>query len=125
MAPVLSRSMATASLASLPSSSPFAPTRSSSALRSAFLPPQPARRKCFSSAAALKWKNNDRRRNGGRLSVRCDAAVAEKEEATGEKFEYQAEVSSESIYPIINYHFALSFHSFCVLNELKFQSFVI
>ncbi|KAJ1412073.1 Ribosomal protein S5 domain 2-type fold [Sesbania bispinosa] len=93
MAPVLSRSMATASLASLPSSSPFAPTtRSSPALRSAFLPPQPAPKKRFPSAAALKWKHHERRRNS-RLDVRCDAAVAEKEEATGEKFEYQAEVS--------------------------------
>ncbi|XP_004514756.1 heat shock protein 90-5, chloroplastic [Cicer arietinum] len=92
MAPVLSRT--TASLASLPSSSPFTLSRSSSALRSAFLPPQFSRSKRFSSAAAsLKCKHHDRRRNG-RLSVRCEAAaVADKEEATGEKFEYQAEVS--------------------------------
>jgi hypothetical protein len=37
----------------------------------------------------LKCKHQARR---GRLSVRCEAAVAEPEEATGEKFEYQAEV---------------------------------
>jgi hypothetical protein len=37
----------------------------------------------------LKSKHQARR---GRLSVRCEAAVAEPEEATGEKFEYQAEV---------------------------------
>lgn len=40
----------------------------------------------------MKCKHHDRRRTG-RLSVRCEAAVAEKEEASGEKFEYQAEVS--------------------------------
>lgn len=91
MAPVLSRSLAaTASLTSLPSSSSFSLSRPSSTLRSAFLPPQP-RRNRFSSTG-LKCKHHDRRRTG-RLSVRCEAAVAEKEEASGEKFEYQAEVS--------------------------------
>ncbi|XP_027359632.1 heat shock protein 90-5, chloroplastic isoform X1 [Abrus precatorius] len=87
MAPVLSRSLATASLASLPSSSPLARP---SLLRSAFLPPQVGRGNCFSAAAGLKWKQRERR---SRLAVRCEAAVAEKEEASGEKFEYQAEVS--------------------------------
>ncbi|XP_068325991.1 heat shock protein 90-5, chloroplastic [Pyrus communis] len=93
MAPVLSRSMATASLASLPSSSPFAlrnPSRALS-LRSAFVP-QNGLRKGF-SCGGLKWKVESRNR---RVSVRCDAAVADKEEATdapGERFEYQAEVS--------------------------------
>ncbi|CAI8595585.1 unnamed protein product [Vicia faba] len=92
MAPVLSRSLTTASLATLPSSSSFTLSRSSPSLRTAFLPPQP-RRKCSSSnAASLKCKHHDGRRNG-RFSVRCEAAVAEPEEATGEKFEYQAEVS--------------------------------
>ncbi|PKA52986.1 Endoplasmin like [Apostasia shenzhenica] len=46
------------------------------------------------SAARLRWKLG--RKNEGRLAVRCDAAVAEKEaaeEAGGEKYEYQAEVS--------------------------------
>ncbi|XP_061345870.1 heat shock protein 90-5, chloroplastic isoform X2 [Gastrolobium bilobum] len=89
MAPVLSRSMATASVA------PFTLTKPqrASTLRSAFLPPQHGLIKCFSSATAgLKWKQHERR---SRLAVRCEAAVAEKEEgeATGEKFEYQAEVS--------------------------------
>ncbi|XP_058775676.1 heat shock protein 90-5, chloroplastic [Vicia villosa] len=91
MAPVLSRSMATASLATLPSSS-FTLSRSSPSLRTAFLPPLPPRKCSSSNATALKCKHHDRRRNG-RLSVRCEAAVAEPEEATGEKFEYQAEVS--------------------------------
>ncbi|CAN6727548.1 unnamed protein product [Malus baccata var. baccata] len=60
-------------------------------LRSAFLP-QNGLRKAF-SCIGLKWKVESRNR---RVSFRCDAAVAEKEEATdapGEKFEYQAEVS--------------------------------
>ncbi|KAL5055548.1 hypothetical protein RYX36_036230 [Vicia faba] len=91
MAPVLSRSLTTASLATLPSSSTFTLSRSSPSLRTAFLPPQP-RRKCSSSnAASLKCKHHDGRRNG-RFSVRCEVAVPEPEEATGEKFEYQAEV---------------------------------
>ena len=89
MAPVLSRTMATASLASLPPSSPFA---RASLLRSAFLPPQIGRdRKCFSPAAGLRWTQRRQGRRDG-LAVRCEAAVAEKDEATGEKFEYQAEV---------------------------------
>ncbi|KAK7307015.1 hypothetical protein VNO77_39701 [Canavalia gladiata] len=87
MAPVLSRSIVTASLASLSPSSPFP---RASPLRSAFLPVQLGRRKCVSPAARLTWRQSERR---NRLAVRCDAAVAEKEEATGEKFEYQAEVS--------------------------------
>lgn len=90
MAPVLSRTIATTSIASLPSS-PFAPPRSSPTLKTAFLPPQPGGRKSFPSAAALKCRHRGSRTN--RLAVRCDAAVAEREEATGEKFEYQAEVS--------------------------------
>ncbi|KAM2781535.1 hypothetical protein COP1_011278 [Malus domestica] len=60
-------------------------------LRSVFLP-QNGLRKAF-SCIGLKWKVESRNR---RVSFRCDAAVAEKEEATdapGEKFEYQAEVS--------------------------------
>ncbi|KAL3033066.1 hypothetical protein AAZX31_02G117400 [Glycine max] len=91
MAPVLSRTMATASLASLPPSSPFART---SLLRSAFLPPQIGLgRNCFSPAAGLRWTQQRREGRRGGLTVRCEAAVAEKDEATGEKFEYQAEVS--------------------------------
>lgn len=92
MAPVLSRSIATASLASLPSSSPFLARNSSRVLhlRSAFVPLN-VPRKSF-SCAGLKWKLG---RKNGRVDVRCDAAVAEKEasESSGEKFEYQAEVS--------------------------------
>lgn len=44
------------------------------------------------SCAGLKWKLEKR---NNRIGVRCDAAVAEKEAAdtSGEKFEYQAEVS--------------------------------
>ncbi|KAL5179453.1 Heat shock protein 90-5, chloroplastic [Glycine soja] len=90
MAPVPSRTVATASLASLLPSSPFA---RASLLRSAFLPPQIGRdRKCFSPAAGLRWTQRRQGRRDG-LAVRCEAAVAEKDEATGEKFEYQAEVS--------------------------------
>ncbi|KAK8950073.1 hypothetical protein KSP40_PGU020427 [Platanthera guangdongensis] len=46
------------------------------------------------SASGLKWKLGTK--TDGSLSVRCDAAVAEKEKAEevgGEKYEYQAEVS--------------------------------
>ncbi|XP_030484972.2 heat shock protein 90-5, chloroplastic [Cannabis sativa] len=93
MAPVLSRSLATASLASFPSSSPFT-VRSPNGvfnLRSAFLPQNGLRRKGLPSSA-LKWKLE---RRDNRVSVRCEASVAEKEEidTDGEKFEYQAEVS--------------------------------
>ncbi|PON76757.1 Heat shock protein Hsp90 family [Trema orientale] len=94
MAPVLSRSLASASLASLPSSSPFT-VRSPNGvfnLRSAFVPQNGLRRKALSSSSHLKWKL-ERRNN--RIGVRCEATVAEKEETdtSGEKFEYQAEVS--------------------------------
>ncbi|EXB44914.1 Endoplasmin-like protein [Morus notabilis] len=93
MAPVLSRSLATASLASLPSSSPFTARRSPNifSLRSAFVPPNGLRRKGL-SCSGLNWKLQ--RRNGN-FAVRCEATVAEKEaaDASGEKFEYQAEVS--------------------------------
>ncbi|XP_062111289.1 heat shock protein 90-5, chloroplastic [Humulus lupulus] len=93
MAPVLSRSLATASLASFPSSSPFT-VRSPNGvfkLRSAFLPQNGLRRKGLSSSG-LKWKLE---RRDNRVPVRCEASVAEKEETdtAGEKFEYQAEVS--------------------------------
>ncbi|XP_014520835.1 heat shock protein 90-5, chloroplastic isoform X1 [Vigna radiata var. radiata] len=86
MAPVLSRTMATPSLTSLLPSSSFS---RASPLRTAFLPPQLARRRTFFSAAGLRWAQRRQRK----LVVRCEAAVAEKEETTGEKFEYQAEVS--------------------------------
>lgn len=91
MAPVLSRSLTTASLASLPSSSSLSSGNNSRVLglRSAFLP-QNGFRRGF-SCGGLKWKLEKR---NDRVVVRCEAAVAEKEaaEGSGEKFEYQAEV---------------------------------
>lgn len=94
MAPVLSRSLATPSLASLPSSSPSIRRNNNQrafTLTSAFVPQNGLARNGF-SCAGLKWKLHKR---NNKMAVRCDAAVAEKEEATdapGEKFEYQAEV---------------------------------
>ena len=97
MAPVLSRSLATASLASLPISSPFTARNPNGVfnLRSAFVPQNVLRRKGL-SCNGLKWQL-ERRNN--RVSVRCEATVAEKEETdtSGEKFEYQAEVGFRSI----------------------------
>ncbi|OAY47426.1 heat shock protein 90-5, chloroplastic [Manihot esculenta] len=94
MAPVLSRSLTAASLVSLPSSTPFSRKHLGSksfALRSPFLPQNNGLKKGF-SCTGLNWKL-ERRNN--RIAVRCEAAVAEKEAAdtSGEKFEYQAEVS--------------------------------
>ncbi|XP_010261402.1 PREDICTED: heat shock protein 90-5, chloroplastic-like [Nelumbo nucifera] len=92
MAPVLSRSLASASVASLPSSSSFSVKNHNkvSNFRTSFIP-RNALRHGF-PACGLKWKL-DRKNN--RLAVRCEAAVAEKEaeDASAEKFEYQAEVS--------------------------------
>ncbi|XP_057961395.1 heat shock protein 90-5, chloroplastic [Malania oleifera] len=92
MAPVLSRSLVSASLTSLPSSSSFSVKNTNRIfnLRSASLPQNALRHGC--SVTGLKWKL-ERRQN--RVAVRCEAAVAEKEatEAAGEKFEYQAEVN--------------------------------
>ncbi|KAH7839590.1 hypothetical protein Vadar_006081 [Vaccinium darrowii] len=97
MAPVLSRSLASASVASRPSrqsplfSSNNTTGRVFSIKRSAFVP-QNGLRNSFSSSG-LKWKVE--RRDKG-LVVRCEAtAVAEKEvpETSGERHEYQAEVS--------------------------------
>lgn len=92
MAPVLSRGLSTASLASLPSSSPFTlrnPNRVLN-LRAAFVP-QSGLRKGF-ACGGLKWRLETQNRQ---VTVRCDAAVAEREAADtpGEEFEYQAEVS--------------------------------
>nr|AIZ68156.1 heat shock protein 83-like protein [Albuca bracteata] len=70
-----------------------APNRSSVKFGTSFVPQSIHRRKGF-PLASLKWKLDGRM--GGKMRVRCDAAVAEKEaEETsgGEKFEYQAEVS--------------------------------
>ncbi|KAM3754914.1 hypothetical protein ACB098_03G200900 [Castanea mollissima] len=96
MAPVLSRSLATASLASLPSSSSFLLRNSNKNrvlnLTTAFVPQNDLRKRFPSSG--LKWKYE---RRNHRFELRCEAAaVAEKEAAddtSGEKFEYQAEVS--------------------------------
>ncbi|XVE85676.1 hypothetical protein DITRI_Ditri17bG0109900 [Diplodiscus trichospermus] len=87
MAPVLSGSFATPSLASLPLTSPNRAFN----FRSAFLP-RNGLNKVF-SCTGLRWKLEKR---SNRIVVRCEAsAVAEKEadESSGEKFEYQAEVS--------------------------------
>ncbi|XVF85729.1 hypothetical protein PTKIN_Ptkin17bG0140700 [Pterospermum kingtungense] len=88
MAPVLSRSFATPSLASLPLTNP----NKAFNFRSAFLPRNGLHNKAF-SCSGLRWKLEKR---NNRVAVRCEAsAVAEKEaeETSGEKFEYQAEVS--------------------------------
>lgn len=100
MAPVLSRVLTTASIATLPSSSSLSPggNRRLSGLRSAFLP-QNGLRRGF-PCSGLKWKL-EKRNNW--IAVRCDAAVAEKEatEGSGEKFEYQAEVGFS--YPLLKF----------------------
>ncbi|CAK7326431.1 unnamed protein product [Dovyalis caffra] len=91
MAPVLSRSLASsASLVSLPSSIRH-PANKVVNLRSRFLPQNNGLKKGF-VCAGLNWKLEKR---NCRISVRCEAAVAEKEanDTSGEKFEYQAEVS--------------------------------
>uniref|UniRef100_A0A7N0VKW7 Histidine kinase/HSP90-like ATPase domain-containing protein n=1 Tax=Kalanchoe fedtschenkoi TaxID=63787 RepID=A0A7N0VKW7_KALFE len=90
MAPVLSRSLASASLASL---QPLNLKKGGSfcALKSSFLSRNGLRSGV--GCGGLKWKV-ERKRSG--VVVRCEAAaVAEKEEteAGAEKFEYQAEVS--------------------------------
>ncbi|KAL4598077.1 hypothetical protein ACB092_11G033100 [Castanea dentata] len=101
MAPVLSRSLATASLASLPSTSSFLLRNSNTNrvlnLTTAFVP-QNGLRKHFSSSG-LKWKYE---RRNHQFALRCEAAaVAEKEAADtpGENFEYQAKVRLFSIFP--------------------------
>lgn len=94
MAPVLSRSLTSASVASLPSySSLFSLKKNSKVcnLKSSLLP-QNGLRNSF-SRSALKWKLETRERG---FVVCCEAAVADKEEApetSGEQYEYQAEVS--------------------------------
>ncbi|EOA25349.1 hypothetical protein CARUB_v10018672mg [Capsella rubella] len=87
MAPALSRSLYTSPLTSVP----ITPVSSSrlSHLRTSFLPRGGALR----TGVSCTW-NLEKRCN--RFAVKCDAAVAEKEtteEGSGEKFEYQAEVS--------------------------------
>lgn len=95
MAPAFTRSLYTSPLTSVP----FTPTTPSSPrnqprlshLRTAFLPRGSVPR----TGVSCSW-NLEKRCN--RFAVKCDAAVAEKEtaeEGYGEKFEYQAEVSSK------------------------------
>ncbi|CAI0463540.1 unnamed protein product [Linum tenue] len=90
MAPVLNRTLSPAPLLSIPSSTSISLNNPFN-LRSSFLPRANGLRKGV-SCSGLKWKLGNR---SNRISVRCDAAVAEKDasEASGEKFEYQAEVS--------------------------------
>lgn len=99
MAPALSRSLYTSPLTSVP----ITPVSSRlSHLRSTFLPRVGGG---LRAGVSCSW-NLDKRFN--RFAVKCDAAVAEKEtteEGSGEKFEYQAEVS------------------FCFIS-LKFQTFI-
>ncbi|XP_020114769.1 heat shock protein 90-5, chloroplastic-like [Ananas comosus] len=93
MAPVLCRGLgASSASAFVPSSSRLASNaRRGVGLRSWVLPHSSVPRGAF-HPVGLRWKVEKRER---RMVVRCDAAVAEKEadEASGEKFEYQAEVS--------------------------------
>ncbi|KAG1363739.1 heat shock protein 90-5, chloroplastic [Cocos nucifera] len=95
MASILSRSLGTCPVSAfgLSSSFPLVATNGQRAApsRSSFLPQSLLPKKGFPSAG-LRWKLEKRE---NRMVVRCEAAVAEKkaEETSGEKFEYQAEVS--------------------------------
>ncbi|XP_027154418.1 heat shock protein 90-5, chloroplastic [Coffea eugenioides] len=98
MAPVLSRSVTSASVASLPyQKAPFSSVETKNSrvgvLGSAFLPRNGLRNSLLKSSG-LKWKLE---RRESRVVVKCEggAAVAEKEapEVSGEIHEYQAEVS--------------------------------
>ncbi|KAG6426175.1 hypothetical protein SASPL_110393 [Salvia splendens] len=95
MAPVLSRSLASAAMAVTPNMSSFSIKSAGKSnrgfLRSAFLPNCGLKNTFLRSG--LEWKAEGRRSG---VVVRCEAAaVAEKEapESSGETFEYQAEVS--------------------------------
>ncbi|KAL5987484.1 hypothetical protein ACLOJK_035232 [Asimina triloba] len=94
MAPVLSRSVGTTSIPSLHFQTCLKNNRRGLKLGTSFLP-RALFRSSLSAASGLKWKLDERKVGGRMVSVRCEAAVAEKdaEEASGEKFEYQAEVS--------------------------------
>ncbi|XP_074583638.1 heat shock protein 90-5, chloroplastic [Curcuma longa] len=95
MAPVLSRcSLGTSFTAALHPPSTAVRSNSARALRfrtSSFVP-LPLQSRGLFAIAGLRCKVE---RRGRGIGIRCDAAVAEKgaEEASGEKFEYQAEVS--------------------------------
>uniref|UniRef100_A0A0E0M2E4 Histidine kinase/HSP90-like ATPase domain-containing protein n=1 Tax=Oryza punctata TaxID=4537 RepID=A0A0E0M2E4_ORYPU len=92
MAPALSRSLGASSVAALRPTPSRGPTlRGAVAVQG---------RGAAAPARGVRWEAGRRKGNGkGRLvGVRCDAAVTEKptgeeEEAAGEQFEYQAEVS--------------------------------
>lgn len=95
MAPVLSRSLASAAMAVSPNTASFSiksgVKSNRGLLRSAFLPRSGLKNAFLRSG--LEWKV-ERRQSG--VVVRCDAsAVAEKDapESAGETYEYQAEVS--------------------------------
>ncbi|KAL5727374.1 hypothetical protein ACHQM5_000582 [Ranunculus cassubicifolius] len=108
MAPVLSRSLTSASIASLPSIS----FKNGAAVRfrNSFVP-----QNGFSSSG-LKWKIEKREH---RLAVRCEAAVAEPEvasEGAGEKYEYQAEVLASRLLDLIVH--SLYSHKEVFLREL-------
>ncbi|KAJ8637126.1 hypothetical protein MRB53_011393 [Persea americana] len=96
MAQILSRSLGAASATSL-AFSPFSSVSSKDRrvvnIGNSFLPQEAKVRINRSSSAALRWRLG--RRRSRTATVRCEAAVAEKEAAdtSGEKFEYQAEVS--------------------------------
>lgn len=93
MAEALSRSVTSATVASVPHS-PLLSTKNTSSrslsLTRPFLP-RIGHRNHF-SCSGLKWKLQKR---DSSVVVRCEATVAEREteEASGEKYEYQAEVS--------------------------------
>ncbi|RWR77014.1 Heat shock protein Hsp90 family [Cinnamomum micranthum f. kanehirae] len=96
MAQILSRSLGAASATSLafsPFSSVSSKDRRVGNIGNSFLPQQAKVRINRSSSAALRWRLG--RRRSRTATVRCEAGVAEKEaaETSGEKFEYQAEVS--------------------------------
>lgn len=94
MAQILSSGLGTASATSLAFSSSYSLSAKNNGVlnfRTSFLPQKITRNR--SSSAALRWRFG--RRAGRTTIVRCESAVAEKEEAaetSGEKFEYQAEV---------------------------------
>ncbi|TVU09923.1 hypothetical protein EJB05_43422 [Eragrostis curvula] len=88
MAPALSRSLGASSVAGL---RPCPSSRNGLVTHSQWRGPVAAR-----CARGVRWEAGRRKARGRMVAVRCDAAVAEKpagEEAAGEKYEYQAEVS--------------------------------
>ncbi|KAL0919185.1 hypothetical protein M5K25_011264 [Dendrobium thyrsiflorum] len=93
MAPVASRTLGAAASLKFPTLISNFSTRRALGFQSSFLSQSILNGKGFTTAG-LKW--NLRRKRDGSLSVRCDAAVAEKEKpevVDGEKYDYQAEVS--------------------------------